>query len=51
MLILIAIMKELVVYVIKKEVETKFNQYVPIIEKMEMEKDLLVVLDASFVGN
>ena len=44
-------MKELVVCAIKKEVETKFNRYVPIVERMEMEKDLLEVLDALFVGN
>ncbi len=47
----IVIMKELIVYVIKKEVGTKFNLYVQFVEKMEMEKDLLEVLDALFVGN
>ena len=44
-------MKELAVYVIKREVETKFNRYAPIVEKMEMEKDLLEVLNALFAGN
>jgi hypothetical protein len=44
-------MKELVVCVIRKEVETKFNQYVLIVEKMEMGKDLQEVLNALFAGN
>ena len=47
----IVIMKEHVVYVIKKELEIKFSLFAQIVEKVQSQKDLLVVLDALFVEN
>jgi hypothetical protein len=45
------IKKEHVVYVIKKELEIRFSLFAQIVEKVQPQKDLLVVLDALFVEN
>ena len=45
------IMKELVVYAIKKVLEIKFNLFVQIVEKVQIQKVLLVVLDALYAEN
>ncbi len=47
----IVTMKELVFYVIKKVLETKFNLFAQIAEKVKALTDLLEVGDALFVEN